>query len=217
MEILKNKKFLLTILLTVLVYGGFIYFYRASGLSPETLQSFVNSFGVSGYLTLFLSQFIMSLTPVPDSILAVMGNVLYGPLIGSTIVYIAMLLAAIVHYVFAHRMGQKYVMKHIPEAAPYIQKLHGGNVFLKLVIIRVFSVVSFDISAYIAGVAGVKFKTFFYSTVVGLIPITINNILLSQGIAAKNWSQFIVIGAAYITFIALSWVFSQIFKKLKGF
>jgi len=215
-KILKNKAFILTVILAVLLYGSLYFLLRYYGFNAQRIQELVASFGLSGYITIFFSQLIASFTPLPDSPIAIMSNLLYGPIIGSLIVYSAMLIAAIIQYFFALSMGQKYVSKHIPEAEYYIQKLHnGGHVFTKLVAIRVFSIVPVDLASYVAGVAGVSFRTYLFSTIVGLIPIIVNSILLSCGLYANDWVEFVLVGLVYISFVIIIWFASYLVKKYK--
>ena len=214
--LLKNKAVILTTIISIAIYAAFIYSFRTGLISAEKIQDLAFSFGLSGFITVFFIQFFMSMTPLPDSFVAVLGIVLYGPWVGTILVYLGMTCAAIVHYFIARKMGVKYVMKHVPEAMPYIEKFGKKDAFIKLAVLRVVDVFSFDIEAYIAGVAGVDFKTYLLSTLVGLIPLQINNILIARGIHAQSWDELGILAAVYIGFAAVTWIVSTILKKAEG-
>lgn len=199
-------------LLYVIVY----YLLRYLGLDAQKIQDFVSAFGLSGYIAIFLSQLIASFTPLPDSPIGIMSILLYGPIVGSAIVYSAMLVAAILQYFLARRLGQKYVTKHVPKADRYIKKLNeGGHIFSKLVAIRVFSIVPVDLASYVAGVAGISFGTYFFSTLIGLIPVLINIIILSRGLYANDLVELIITGIIYLSFVFTTWLASHLLKKYR--
>lgn len=184
MHFLRNRKLLLTLILLGIAYIGLFILFRKFEITSEKISSLVAPFGTYGFIALFALQFIASLTPIPDTALASLGVILYGPLKGTIAVFLGMYLAANIHYYIARKLGREYIVRRFPSVETFTNKYSAKISLKKLILMRIFNLLSFDIVSYFSGVGGVSFKRFTISTAIALaIHVTLNAILASFLIA----------------------------------
>lgn len=184
---LKNRpKLILFLVLVVSAYLLLLFLFRRYNVQREDITNLLSPLGVWGILVAFLVLFAVALTPLPDTAFAFVTMVLYGPVIGSATIFSAMFLATVINYFIARGLGSSFIFKHFPETESYLDKF-GKNLHTEgLIVLRFFSLVSFDIVAYIASLAKIPFWKFLIASVIGLIPLVISHALLSQGLFSSN-------------------------------
>ena len=197
----------------ILLGAGFAIFYfvlylilRNYRISKEEIQRLLAPFGVYGILALLFLQIIFSLTPIPDSAMPLIATITYGPA-GVIVVMVGMFIAALIHYLIGHRLGKALITKKFPETKRYLEKLSGKHVIPKLVAMRLFTLVSFDITSYIAGISDIDFKTFFIATAIGLIPTNLIMLLIGLGLFAQTQSDIILTWGVLIIVAILLFLF----------
>jgi uncharacterized membrane protein YdjX (TVP38/TMEM64 family) len=144
-----------------------------------------------GLLALLGVQIFFSLTPLPDGAMPLLGMIIYGPL-GLLIVFLGMFIAAVIHYFIGKLLGKTFIEKKFPLIKRFADKFNGDHVIIKLIYLRIFSVVSFDITSYVAGISRIEFNTFIIATIIGLIPTNLALMLISSGLFAQDLGQFVI-------------------------
>lgn len=175
--------------------------FRFNDLDQDSLSEFfINYFGKHNFLTIFFIQLFLSLTPLPDSIITYVSVVLIGVYQTFWAVYLGMLVSSLIHFGIARKLGPGFVSRIFPKLMQKVNSFEGEMDTHHLIIYRFLSFVSFDVVAYMAGFSNVKFKNFFVSTALGLIPMVIPNILLAYGLLEENLLNTILlwIGAGVI-------------------
>lgn len=186
----------------ILVYS----FFQSKQVSKEQIQELVEPFGIYGLLILFLIQIPFTITPFPDGVMPLVGMVMYGP-VGVFAVSLAMLVGAIINFSIGKRLGKGYILHKFPEVKSSLEKLGNKNVVIRLMAMRMFTFVSFDITSYIAGISNIKFKDFIVSVVFSLFPINVILILVGSGLFAKTAQEIITIGGLLIIVVTLLFIF----------
>lgn len=172
-------------------YIGLFLIFQNYKISKEEIQKLVEPFGLYGILALLVIQIICSMTPIPDSAMPLIAMIIYGPL-GVFVVMIGMYIAALIHYAIGKKLGSSFILKKFPETEKYLNKLGNRDVIIRLVAMRLFTFVSFDITSYIAGMSSIKIKDFMIATAIGLIPTNLILILVGYGLFAKTEADIIV-------------------------
>ena len=75
-----------------------------------------------------------------------------------------------------------------------------------------FSIVSFDVTSYIAGISNIPFKTFTIAFILGILPNNVIIMLVSSGLFANNSRDVILIWVLSVAGIAL---LAYLYKRYK--
>lgn len=205
----ENKRNIILIILFICFYITIYIIFRKLGISKEEIQRLIEPFGVYGILAMLVIQIIFSLTPIPDSAMPLVAMIIYGPL-GVVVIMFGMFIAAIIHYQIGNHLGKNFIFKHFPETERYFNKFGDRNTIFKLVTMRLFTFVSFDITSYIAGISHIKFSTFLVATIIGLMPTNLILILVGYGLFAQNTVDIVITwGLIIIVFLLLIYFYKK--------
>lgn len=205
---LTSKKiwFLLgVIVFYVLLYIGF----RKLQLTSEQVESFISQFGKWGIVFCVLMQFLVALTPLPDTFVMLPTLFLFGPIEGGFAIVIGVAAAATVHYNIAILYGGKLVFKLFPQAQNMSKSFNAKMKTEHLILANIFSFVSFDIVAYLAGLARVPYLKFITASVLGAIPIVTGNVLVARGLLIEDPVLFILIWLISIIIVVIFTFFAK--------
>ena len=206
-----NRRIVLLSILFILFYIGIFFVFQNRGVSKEEIQQIIAPFGVNGLLVMLALQIVFSLTPMPDSAMPLLAMIMYGPL-GVAVIMVGMMIASIIHYALAKRVGKAFVLKRFPEVEKYLNKIGSRDVIIRLVALRIFTFVSFDITSYIAGISNIPFKKFLIGTMLGLIPTNLILILVGYGLFAKSQFDILTTWGAIALVAIILIIFYKKFK-----
>ncbi len=159
--------FSLLLILVLFVFAS----YLVNVYQPE-IEAVIGANSFWGML-LFMLLFILSVvfTPISTVPLIPIGALLWGVLITTVLSVFGWTIGAVIAFSLARRFGRPYVSKiislrQIEKVEKYIPE---ENIFLTIFFFRAVS--PFDGLSYILGLfTRVKFRTFFWATLLGLIP-----------------------------------------------
>jgi uncharacterized membrane protein YdjX (TVP38/TMEM64 family) len=205
-RIKRNKRIVILSVLFIVFYIALYFVFRERGISKEEIRKLIEPFGGYGLLALFVLQIVFSLTPMPDGTMPLLAMLMYGP-IGVFVIMIAMFIGAIIHYAIAHHFGKAFIINKFPEVEKYLNRIGSRDVIIRLVALRMFTFVSFDITSYIAGISGIPFKKFLIGTLIGLLPTNFILILIGYGLFAKTQVEIITTWGTIAILIIFLFVF----------
>lgn len=190
-----------------ILYLILVYLFRHFDISQEKITGWISQFGAYSIFALFLVQFIGSITPIPDALITAVGFILFGPFLGALIIFLGMYTAGCVHFLIAKKLGREFIVKRFPEVGKFGANFNNDNVVAKLTFIRMFTLVSFDVGSYVAGVSNVKFWQFTLSFFLGIIPHLVSYGFIAQGLLANGSPLTIIPGLAIflIMFLIANW------------
>jgi uncharacterized membrane protein YdjX (TVP38/TMEM64 family) len=150
-----------------------------------------------------------SFVPFPAQILTFTIGAVYGPVGGVILSWVAAMAGAAVAFGLARWGGRPLAERFVPRA--YLVKFdtwverYGVRALLGL---RLIPLVSFDLMNYAAGLSRVPWWTFLWTTGLGILPMTVLEVVaadqLRQGKSAGLW----LIGAA-VLLTALVWIWKR--------
>ncbi|MFQ5493165.1 MAG: TVP38/TMEM64 family protein [Candidatus Dojkabacteria bacterium] len=181
-----NKKVFYFGVTLLFFYLGLLFFFRVNSISREVVEDFLSPLGGWGIFMAFAIQVLTSLTPLPDAPLAFVTMILYGPVVGSITIMSGMTTATILNYFIARKLGRKFIFERFPVAEQYLRKFGKKITFEVLLLLRVFSFVTFDVVSYIASLSHVNFWKFLLSSVVGLVPLVLSHAMVAQGLFTND-------------------------------
>lgn len=206
-----HRRYLYLFIIVTLFYIFILYLFKSYGIKQEDIKQLIDPLGVYGILVLFFLQILFSLTPLPDAAMPIIAMITYSWQ-GLLIILLAHFLTSILHFYIAKKLGRKIIEDKLPLIKKYSDKVKGKDTIIKLVYIRIFSIVSFDVAAYVAGISGVDLKTFAISTIIGLIPTNAILMIASSGLFAETLIDYLYI--AFWLFVSIS-LLAFLYKKSK--
>ncbi|MDD2585180.1 MAG: VTT domain-containing protein [Syntrophomonadaceae bacterium] len=153
---------------------------------------------------------------IPYMILAGAAGMIFGRLIGFLLAWVGALSGACFLYWISGTFGKEYFTKKLKKRFNFdIRKIEDKNIFLLLLISRIFPVVPTPVINVGSGVSGVPFWIFFSASALGKIPWAI--IYVSMGnylIKTQNIiNTLTMIGAIFlISFLGISYFRKKILK-----
>lgn len=205
----KNKRYAVLFVVFVILYVAVFVIFKKFEIGQDDIQNFVTPFGIWGPLALLLAQIVFSLTPMPDAAMPMLAFVLYG-IPGVLLIMLGMFIAAVIHYYIGKILGKEFIIKHFPLVSKLLGGLNNGNTIIKLIYMRLFTMVSFDVTSYIAGISNIDFKTFAIALAIGLIPANLTLILISSGLFASTPQDAILIwGLIILSLTGLAYLYKR--------
>lgn len=187
-----NKKYVFFFIIFVTGYITLFVYFRQQEITQEDIRTLVEPFGIWGPLVLFTTQLVFSLTPMPDAAMPMVAYILYG-IPGVLIVMTGMFLVALFHYYLGQKLGKNFFTTKFPLIKKNLEKLNNGNTVIKLVYLRIFTLVSYDITSYIAGISNIPKRTFIVALILGLIPANIALVVISSGLFSNSPQETLLV------------------------
>ncbi len=170
-----------------------------TALTPADVARFVRGFGVWGPVGAMGLMVLHSFVPLPAEVIALGNGMIFGPALGVAVTWSGAMLGAILAFALARRLGQPFIRLVLSERRwQQLQWLprHAGM----LIAVRLVPVISFNLINYAAGLIGVGWWTFLWTTALGILPFTIVEVVLGHYLGrapAWLWAEaaIIVLGA----------------------
>lgn len=155
--------------------AAFVVYGINSGIleSQAKLQDFINSLGIWGPLVFGLASFATVVFPiVPAGILVLAAPVLFGPINGTVINWIAVCAGSLLNFVIARHVGLALIeqMFSPKTVEKYLGWTRHRNFTRAFAIAIVAPVAPDDLLCYLAGTTRMKFSTYALIILLGKIP-----------------------------------------------
>jgi uncharacterized membrane protein YdjX (TVP38/TMEM64 family) len=197
---------LLAALLIAGAVGGWLWL-RARGIdlasmSTADVEAMVRSWAPWAWLGSIALMVLHSFVPLPAEIIALANGMLFGPWWGVVVTWTGAMLGAILAYGLARALGRPAVRGLVP--ARHWAKLEAIPVEAgPLLVIRLMPVISFNLVNYAAGLLGVPWWRFLWTTALGILPIVITMVVLGRELMAAPWWIWGAFAFASLALLAL--------------
>jgi uncharacterized membrane protein YdjX (TVP38/TMEM64 family) len=188
--------------------------YRYLRVTPETIRSWMLSFGwvaPAVYIGLYL---IRPFTLFPASVLTLAGGLAFGTWKGMILTVVGELPGAVLSFWLARRLGAGMLRGgrsdsrlHKLEAA--IQR-RGFPIVLAL---RLAPFVPFDLVSYASGLARVPFRAYLLATFLGSLPGTFAYCFLGASLTHGSWKEIALAALVFAVAMAVPLLFRSRMEK----
>jgi uncharacterized membrane protein YdjX (TVP38/TMEM64 family) len=195
---------LLLALVALLLWGVL----RASGIDLTALderaaERLVASWGAWSAAASVMLMVAHSFVPLPAEIIPIANGMLFGPLLGIALTWLGAMLGAALSFALARWLGRPFVRLVLSEeraAAVARLSLRPGT----LLLLRLVPLVSFNVVNYAAGLLGVPWWTFFWTTALGILPLTVALVLAGRAaLRAPLWAWLLLALVLLLLWLAL--------------
>jgi uncharacterized membrane protein YdjX (TVP38/TMEM64 family) len=154
-----------------------------TALTPGDAERFLRSWGAWSALGAVLLMVLHAFVPLPAEIIAMANGMMFGAWLGIALTWIGAMLGAFLSFALARRLGRPFVARLVAETRFREIEQLGVNP-RALLVARLLPVVSFNLVNYAAGLLGVGWWTFAWTTALGILPLTILTVLLGGRLLA---------------------------------
>jgi uncharacterized membrane protein YdjX (TVP38/TMEM64 family) len=172
-------------------------------LTPDQFEEWVGQYPAWAPLIAIAFALFVSLTPLPMETIAIVNGMWFGPIVGGVLTWVGALIAAMLAFTIAKLIGFPVVSRLLPEAAFLrMQQAVDDHAPSTLVMVRMIPLIPFTVINYGAGVTTVGWRTFLWTSAVGMAPPTILWVMLGHMMRTQPVAAFaILFGLAVVAFL----------------
>ncbi len=174
-----------------------------AALDEHDVERFVRAWGAWSALASVALMVLHSFLPLPAEIIPIANGMLFGPLLGIALTWAGAMLGAVLSFALARGLGRGFVRLVVAEAR--FRRLERFSPRPgTLLYVRLVPFISFNLVNYAAGLMGVPWWTFLWTTALGILPLTVAMVLLGgQILRAPLWSWIAAAAALLLLWLLL--------------
>lgn len=161
---------------------------------------------------------VHAFVPYPAEIMALANGALFGFVWGLLLTWTGSMLGAVLSYALARLAGGFVRVRFLNEQQrSQLSTWHARHGIRTLLAVRLLPLVSFSAVNYLAGLAGVPFWRFLWTTGVGILPVGILVVGAGAGLVAREGlAMWIGISAVLALLPFIPWLWRYARAKAKG-
>lgn len=172
--------------------------------SIDVLQDDIAAAGFWGFGVFMLIYAVVAATPIPVTIMAVTGGLIFGLPFGTLLSMIGVVLGCWGGYWIARALGRETVMKLLGSHAESVESRLTGGGFYAVCTLRLMPGFPYWPVNYGSGALGIDNRTFLTATVVSSLPGQLSLVAVGAFIGAPTLFHGIGVGISWALVIALT-------------
>jgi uncharacterized membrane protein YdjX (TVP38/TMEM64 family) len=164
----------------------------ADSITPDEAVRFIRGFGPWAPIASILLMIVHSFVPLPAEVIALGNGLIFGPTLGIAVTWTGAMLGATLAYALARWLGQPFVRALLSEER-WRQIETVPRQAAMLLLVRLIPVISFNLVNYAAGLVGVGWWRFLWTTALGILPLTILMVVIGHGMASGPWWLWLIV------------------------
>jgi uncharacterized membrane protein YdjX (TVP38/TMEM64 family) len=211
----KTKTAIKVFILTLIMFGLLWINHRYLNVSPSAIREWILSFGAWAPIMYVIFYTLRPLILFPASIVSLSAGLAFGALFGTIFTLIGATAGAVLSFWVSRKLGGDMVKKEWKGKAQVLQEQLEQRGFIYILLLRLIPVFNFDLISYLAGVSKVRFGSFFFGTLIGIVPGTFAYNFLGSSFVESDMKT---IGFAILLFLAVLiiplWIRKKYFQTL---
>jgi len=172
-------------------------------MSPADAQRFAASWGAWSAVVAVLLMVLHSFVPLPAEIIAIANGMLFGTWLGIALTWAGAMLGAVLSCALARALGRPFVRLLVSERR-WRQVEALSLTPTTLLVVRLVPLISFNLVNYAAGLLGVRWWPFLWTTALGILPLTVAMVVAGEGMLhVPLWLWFAIAAAVILLWLAL--------------
>jgi uncharacterized membrane protein YdjX (TVP38/TMEM64 family) len=200
-------RFGLAIVVAITAILGLIAFQRlpGGGLDPRILsltasevKDYAEAWAPWSAVVSIGLMVLHSFLPLPAEIIAVANGMMFGVVGGILITWIGAMLGATLSFGIARSFGRPGLRRLVSERQ--WRTINSWELRpASLLLARLIPLISFNLINYGAGLAGVAWWPFLWTTSIGILPLTVVSVAFGDAILQASWelTALIIVGAVF--------------------
>jgi len=141
-----------------------------STVDKEMFKAWVKSLGLWGPVTYIIVYILRPLVFFPAGVLSATAGVIWGTALGFFYLQVAANLSSLVEFLIARYFAREAVERLLGGRIARLDEKIEKHGFLTVLLIRLIPNVAWDIQNLSLGLTKVKFKDYFFATLIGIMP-----------------------------------------------
>ena len=163
------------LLLALAVIAGLFILFRVldidfSGVSEEDFKKWVEGMGLWGPIVYIIVYVFRPLILFPAGVLSATAGIIWGTWLGFFYLQIAANISSTVEFLFARYFARNAIEKKLGGKIKNLDEKIEKHGFLTVLLIRLIPNVAWDIQNLSLGLTKVKFRDYFFATLIGIMP-----------------------------------------------
>jgi uncharacterized membrane protein YdjX (TVP38/TMEM64 family) len=192
------------IALALAVLAGLWAVFNVRLPSIDTLQDDIAAAGFWGFGVFILIYSVVAATPIPVTIMAVAGGLVFGLPFGTLLSMIGVVLGCWGGYWIARALGRETVLRLLGSHAESVESRLTGGGFYAVCALRLMPGFPYWPVNYGSGALGIDNRTFLTATVVSSLPGQLSLVAIGAFIGAPNLINGIAVGISWALVIVLT-------------
>ncbi len=161
------------------------------GINQKYLQSWLQQMGMWAPILYIFVYSIATICILPSTPLNLTGGAIFGSVWGTVWTSIAAIVAAVLSFIFSRTIGRKLVEKKLAGKWEKIDReMHQGG-FFYMFAIRLLPLIPYGIVNFAAGLTSIKFRDYFFGTLLGTVPGILPFVMMGAGLTALKQGDFL--------------------------
>lgn len=198
-----RRYFLPAIIILAILFLFFFANRMFLEIDPGFIQNWILSWGWWAPFVFFLMFICRPFTLFPSSLLALAGGLAFGVREGFIFTYIGSLFGALLSFWVARKLGRSYVKRKWPDYSDKIQNQIEKRGFFYLFLLRLVPFLGFDMVSYMAALSNIRFSTYLFATVFGILPGAFAYTFLGGSVATGEFQMFMIAAVVLMIVIAV--------------
>ncbi|MDO5618244.1 TVP38/TMEM64 family protein [Kocuria sp.] len=177
------------------------------------MEDRIDDFGWLAWLVFIGVYAVVALTPIPVTVMAVTGGLLFGVGLGSGLSVIGVLLGSWGGYWIARALGTDLVRKLLGSHGQRVESYLDGAGFEAVATLRLMPGIPYWPVNYGSGAFGIDQRTFLSASVVSVVPGQISLVALGAVVANPTWYNMTAVGVGWAAVITMTVVASRRWKR----
>lgn len=170
----------------------------------DTLQAEIAGMGVWGLFAFIALYALVALTPIPVTIMAVTGGLVFGLPVGTVLSLVGVVIGCWGAYWLARAVGRQTVLHLLGGHARMVQERLEGGGFFAVCTLRLLPGMPYWPVNYGSGVLGIRHHEFLIATALSSLPGQLSLVAIGAFIADPSLVHGIAVGISWVAVIVLT-------------
>lgn len=185
-----------------LLVGGAALFTAAMLVplpTPQQMQDWATSVGPIFPLLFFVVHALVTVAPVPRTVLTVSAGVLFGPALGIVLAASATTVSAALAILLVRALDRDRVAAHLthPAVRSIDERLERRG-WLAVGSLRLIAFAPFSVINYCCALSSIRFWPYLIATVIGILPGTIGTVILGDALTGRTHPGMLAVSGVLI-------------------
>lgn len=182
----------------MLVLLGLVVAFWPEDILIETdrLGTWIESLGAWAPLAVVALMILHCFIPFPAEVLALCAGAMFGTPMGTALIWTGAMIGAALSFGLARLLGRAAVMRLLSRSqSASLDAWAADQGALTLLVSRFVPIIAFNLINYAAGLTQVSWRTFLWTTAIGILPLTILMVYLGAAMRELSWEWLLGMSA----------------------